>query len=144
MDTVKENMHKTYINCMCLAILSFNSNDCVYQCHSHLTFQKFIKCCNTVESFAGEQNVLQCYALLTTYFSATHYFTYYVRTIRVLTHELSKMGRAHTDGENGEKVEQNKTVKTKLIFTRCDKVVPGLGTTNFLLLLLLLLLLPVS
>jgi hypothetical protein len=34
------------------------------------------------------------------------------------------------------------------IFTRCDKVVPGLGTTNLLLLLLLLLrlllLLPVS
>jgi hypothetical protein len=30
------------------------------------------------------------------------------------------------------------------IFTRCDKVVPGLGATNLLLLLLLLLLLPVS
>jgi hypothetical protein len=30
------------------------------------------------------------------------------------------------------------------LFTRCDKVVPGLGATNLLLLLLLLLLLPVS
>jgi hypothetical protein len=30
------------------------------------------------------------------------------------------------------------------VFTRCDKVVPGLGATNLLLLLLLLLLLPVS
>jgi hypothetical protein len=30
------------------------------------------------------------------------------------------------------------------IFSRCDKVVPGLGTTTLLLLLLLLLLLPIS
>jgi hypothetical protein len=37
---------------------------------------------------------------------------------------------------------QQQTAQPVSIFTRCDKVVPGLGTTN--LLLLLLLLLPVS
>jgi hypothetical protein len=33
----------------------------------------------------------------------------------------------------------NVYIFVKAVFTRCDKVVPGLGTTNLLLLLLLLL-----
>jgi hypothetical protein len=45
---------------------------------------------------------------------------------------------------NLTKARKNSTFPFAVFFTRCDKVVPGLGTTNLPLLLLLLLLLPIS
>jgi hypothetical protein len=51
--------------------------------------------------------------------------------------------RAYLGANRGEIAITHLSAETA-IFTRCVKVVPGLGATNLLLLLLLLLLLPVS